>query len=106
MSLPETICIGYQDIEVVRTTMPDDISGAYDGPKSQIYVRKKLTRREELNTVLHECLHAIFYIYGIKPFVEDDEAEEKLVFAIGNGLTEVFTRNPDLTKWVAKNAAK
>lgn len=106
MKLPETICIGYQDIEVIKTDFPDGEQGVYISDKSQIRIQRGLSPRERLNTILHECLHAIFSVYGLKPMVKDDAEEERLVDALGNGLTEVFSRNPELVKWVSHYAGK
>lgn len=105
MKLPETICIGYQDIEVIETDFPDGEQGVYISDKSQIRIQKDLSSRESLNTVLHECLHAVFCVYGINE-EKDKESEEKLVTALGNGLTEVLSRNPELVKWVAFHAGR
>ncbi len=106
MKLPETICIGYQDIEVQMVDFPDNEQGAYISDKSQIRIQKGMTPRERLNTVLHECIHAIIYTYGFKSHFENDEEEEKLVGMLGNGLAEVFSRNPELAKWVAVYASR
>lgn len=106
MKLPETICIGYQDIEVIKTDFADYESGCYLADKAQIRIQKGLTHRESLNTLLHECLHAILYTYGFKTQFKDDESEEKLVGVLGNGLAEIFSRNPALVKWVAHHAGK
>lgn len=106
MKLPETICIGYQDIEVLETDFPDYDHGVYLSDRSQIRIQKGMAAREGLNTVLHECLHAIIYVYGFKSYFKTDDDEEKLVGALGNGLAEVFSRNPELAKWVAHYAGK
>lgn len=106
MKLPETICIGYQDIEVIETDFPEGQQGVYISEKSQIRIQEGLSIRENLNTILHECLHAIIYSYGAKSRFKDDEDEEKFVEVIGNGLTEVLSRNPALVKWMASNAGR
>lgn len=106
MKLPETICVGYQDIEIVETDFPCGEQGVYIPEKSQIRIQKDLSAREVVNTVIHECLHAIFHVYGAKALVNGDEQEEKLVNVIGNGFAEIFSRNPDLVKWVAHYAQR
>lgn len=106
MKLPETICIGYQDIETIETDFPENEHGVYLSDKPQIRIQEGLNSREYLNTVIHECLHAIFYVYGAKAFVKGDEEEENIVNVLSNGLAEVFSRNPDLIKWVAHHAQR
>lgn len=106
MKLPETICIGYQDIEILEADFPDYENGVYLSDRSQIRIQEGLSTREHLNTVLHECLHAICYTYGVKSSFKDDEQEERVVSIFGNGLAELFSRNPELAKWVAHHAAR
>lgn len=106
MKLPETICIGYQDIEVLETDFPEGEQGVYLADKTQIRIQEGLSIREHLNTVLHECLHAIFCVYGAKSLFENDEKEEQIVGILGNGLAELFSRNPELAKWVAYHAGR
>lgn len=102
ISLPKIINIGYQDIKVSEVDAIDDTQGSYSSSNSQIKIRKDLDEREILNTLLHEALHAICYIYGLKAEFDDDDHEEKLINSIGNGLTELFVRNPEVVKIIGE----
>ncbi len=106
MKLPETICIGYQDIEVIETDFPDNEQGVYISDKSQIRIQRDMQPRESLNTVLHEIIHAIIFVYGAKQIFKDEEEEERVVGLVGNGLAEAFSRNPELAKWTADYAKR
>lgn len=103
ISLPKIIKIGYQDIKVSEMDFVDESQGVYRADQSEIRIREGLEAREKLNTVLHEILHAIVYSYGLKNDFKDDDEEEKVVNALGNGLTEAFIRNPELMEFI-KNA--
>lgn len=90
----------------METDFPEGEKGVYIFDKAQIRIQEGLTPREQINTALHECLHAIIAVYGAKKRFKDDDQEEDLVNLLGNGLTEALSRNPDLTRWLAHYAAK
>lgn len=102
--LPDTIHIGYQDIKILTVDFLDEAVGAYVPDRSEIRIKEGTEGRELLNTLLHECLHAVVQCYGMRDDFKDHEHEEKIINALGNGLTEVLTRNPVLASWVADNA--
>lgn len=100
LELPKTISIGYQDIKILKSDFLDGY-GVYLGDRGEIRILDDLEGIEVLNTVLHECLHALFDLYGIRPAIKEDRGvEESIVSALGNGLTEIFKRNPNLVKWI------
>lgn len=101
--LPKKVYIGYQDINIIVDDLID-CQGVYLAEKSQIKINDGMEAREALNTILHECLHGIFYTYGIKKVVDDDEKEEQIVSMLGNGLTELFIRNKNLVDWIVSHA--
>lgn len=97
---PTVIHVGYQHIKVTEEDLLDQAQGCYIADKSEIRILEGIEGRELLNTILHECLHAIAYTYGLKKDFKDDEEEEKIVNVFGNGLTEILIRNPDLIKMI------
>lgn len=101
--IPNPIKIGYQDIKISEFDFIDGEQGCYRADESEIRVREGLSNRELLNTILHEVLHAIIYCYGLKDNFKNDGDEEKIVNALGNGLTEVILRNPALVKFIEKS---
>lgn len=103
--LPSIIKIGYQDIRVSEVDFIDGAQGVYISDNSEIRIKEGMSESESLNTILHECLHAIVYVYGIKNDFEDNDEEEKIVNALGNGLTEIFLRNPNLIKFIVKSVS-
>lgn len=103
-TLPSVIKIGYQDIRVCEADFLDGEQGLYSADRSEIRLKQGIEGREALNTMLHEIMHAIVYSYGMKHSFKDDEHEEKIVNALGNGLTEALMRNQTLAKWVYENA--
>ena len=98
--LPKVIKLGYQDITVAEVDAIDNTQGSYNNDSHEIKIKNGMGDREKLNTILHELLHVCIYAYGLKCEFEDDDKEEKIVNALGNGLTEAFVRNKELVEFV------
>lgn len=54
---------------------------------------------EEADTVLHEALHALFYLLN---FNLSSTTEEKIVRGTATGLIQIFLDNPDFLKYLVK----
>jgi len=100
--LPSIIKLGYQDIKVSEADL-DDAQGCYKAEQAEIRIKQGMEPREKLNTLLHEIIHACVYTYGLKDEFKDHDHEEKVVNALGNGLTDVFVRNKELIEFVRKS---
>jgi len=100
--LPLKINLGYQDISIVPYEFINNEQGAYSSDSSEIRIQKDMSPVETLNTMLHECLHACVYVYGLKEEFKDDEHEEKVINALGNAMTELFRRNPKMIGWIGE----
>ena len=101
--LPTVIKLGYQDITVTEVDAIDNTQGSYNNESHEIKIKSGQGDREKLNTLLHEILHACIYSYGLKCEFKDDEQEEKIVNALGNGLTEALVRNKALVEFIGKS---
>ena len=101
--IPTRIKVGYQDIKVIESDLIDGAQGCYRADEPEIRVKEGMSKVETLNTILHEILHSIVYVYGLKEEFKDNDKEEKLVNALGNGLTEVLLRNPDVVRFIGKS---
>ena len=63
-----------------------------------IEVEKGLPAIEQANTMLHEVMHAVYYVQGMNCIdAKADDVEEKIINSLGNGLTQVFRDNPEFT---------
>ena len=71
---------------------------------NSITILEGMTPAEELDTVLHELLHAISHVMSV-PF-PNQEAEEVVVHMIGTGLAGVFLDNPSLLAYIAQTIKK
>lgn len=73
----------------------DGCVGLFEPLKERIKIKAELCPFEEVDTVIHEILHACEYKAG-KPYNED------WVRAVATGLTGVFRDNPELLTWIRK----
>ena len=55
---------------------------------------------EAVNTVLHECFHAIYRLHNLRKPDDDEEVEERIVDSMANGMVELIRRNPPLVEWI------
>lgn len=54
--------------------------GEFNGDKNTITISKKLIGTKELeDTILHECLHAIFFYSGLNYIIDCEDKEEAIV---------------------------
>lgn len=68
--------------------------GESDHDGCVIKIRTDLPPEIVAEVMVHELLHSIFTVFGVP--AGDDETEEKIVLALGRGLTTVFADNPRL----------
>ena len=107
--LPAKIELGYKTF-TVQTFDPGPLghlAGAINRFRDKIAINvDQPNGYEAVNTVIHECVHAIYWLsdLGKQDSEDNSEAEEeRIVTAISNGFTELFRRNPDLVQWIVAN---
>ena len=101
--LPDTIRVGYQDIKITAVDMGDDY-GRYNSQTARIDYDPDRNKREVVNTIIHEVLHAISHTQGLRVITfKNEELEENIINSFANGFTQVFLDNPALLDWIAEN---
>lgn len=95
MNIPNKISIGFRTFDVV---MQDNLNsmGTISNSKRLIQLESSQCKEDMLDTIIHECLHAIVSDSQLV----DDCDEEKLVTVLAYKLTELFLRNPELVNWI------
>ena len=92
--------IGYIDFAI--HPFPDGFAANPDGKtdftRQIIYVDDVLSPEAKACTLLHEILHAVWALHALS----DDDKEERIVTALGNGLSQVFRDNPELVTFIKK----
>ncbi|MGI9486268.1 MAG: hypothetical protein ACR2RF_10405 [Geminicoccaceae bacterium] len=101
--LPKTVRIGYADYRVQPWPHHEAAAAGRYGECSSyelvIRIDDGLLDRSPLkaaDTMLHEILHAIYWVYG----VEDEDKEERLVGMMASALTQVWRDNPQVVAWL------
>lgn len=104
---PKKIKIGYSDFRIVpRSDQWGKRHKAYGDcspDEARIQYVSSQKKNELVNTILHECLHGIVYMFDIN--FKNQEAEEKVVRKMANGLHMVFKDNPNFLEWIMQNCS-
>lgn len=92
MIIPQKVKICGQIFTVVMVENLNDgikmLSGYIDYGKSEISLNKGIGEQQQQVTLLHEILHGLFTVFGIK--VDD---EEEVVERLAYGMQQVLTDN-------------
>jgi len=99
--LPLKVRIGYQDVSVHvigddQDGRLQDTEGFYQSSKAMICINEKQCPSEQFATLIHECLHGIFYVYGMREIIEEKDDEEYVVNTMASAIISLFRDNPFL----------
>ena len=103
------IKVGYSDVKIeyldpkTNAKWCRDHHGEFVPETSVIKLAKEQRPSEELNTLIHEILHAITYIYGLNNDagpLKKTQVEEQVVAVMANGLQQIIRDNPQLLAYV------
>lgn len=107
-SLPKSIKVGYANYlmqmfapKIQKNDAGDELQQPMGETNTQGHVVKINSEQnfdEVANTMIHELLHAMCYIFRID--FKNELEEEKYVAAFSNAITTVFKDNPDLIDWI------
>ncbi len=105
LKVPRKIKIGYSTFDIESRTQEWKIKhkavGRCQVDKSLIEYDFTQSGPEVVNTVIHEILHAIIYIFDIE--FDSHKKEEYLVRKLSNGIQTVFCDNPEFLEWIMSN---
>lgn len=97
MTRPTSIRVGPYDVRIIKMAASVGAHGEFDDTDMTIAVKDEYSSPPyEVDTWLHELLHAIWFTQNIK----DGDGEERTVRQMATGLTQVFRDNPDLLRWL------
>lgn len=98
----DTIKIGYIEAKVSgissREASKREIYGEFFAKEHEIDYDEDMVDSEKINTILHETLHGVIHVFGIK--FRDHEQEEEIVNSLGGALTTLIKDNPKLFRWI------
>jgi len=103
---PKRIKIGYLDFKLVprskKWSVKHKALGMCVPEDAHIAYYSKQKRSEIVNTILHEMLHGVVYMFDIN--FRSLRDEERVVRKMANGLHTVLKDNPQFLEWIMQNA--
>lgn len=103
---PKRIKIGYLDFKLMprskKWSVKHKAVGMCVPEDGHIAYYSKQKRSEIVNTILHEMIHGVVYMFDIN--FRNLREEERVVRKIANGLHTVFKDNPEFLEWVLQNS--
>lgn len=106
MKPPKVLYIGAADVDVKfrKQLSSPTLIGEFDGAGSNILLRNDQSESSLRDTLIHEALHAIVYLSGIRENLSlSHEDEEKLVVALSPWLLALLRDNPKLVEFLLEN---
>lgn len=96
-SLPDPIHLGYRVWRIKYDQgCADEEYGETVANKGLILISPGQDGPAEVDTVIHECLHAMMHNTGN---VLKHKEEEQVVTLLAHGIVELMQRNPHLMEW-------
>jgi len=95
----KSVRIGPFDVSITMLAGEDrdKCFGMFSETQMSIMMRDTFANeQQEAETFLHELLHAIYCVFGVKP----KDPEERLISQMSIGTASVFRDNPELIEWL------
>ncbi len=103
---PKRIKIGYLDFKLMprskKWSVKHKAVGMCVPELGHIAYLSKQKKSEIVNTILHEMLHGVVYMFDIN--FRNLREEERVVRKMANGLHTVLKDNPQFLEWVMQNS--
>lgn len=101
MKLPRKVKIGCYDISVVdwhpHAAAALGRYGEFSSLELLIRIDLSVNPVVIANTLLHELMHAIYWVYEIR----DGDDQERTVTTMATGMTQVFKDNPNIVNFIS-----
>ena len=98
--LPKAIRVGAYVFKIVKcepgVSDDEDADGQFRANQEHICVSREVSRTRELEVLIHETNHAVYFTYNIQG--EDDE--ERTVHTLSTAWTQIYRDNPDLIRYI------
>jgi hypothetical protein len=102
MKPPEKVKVGPYDISVkpLDKSEEKDNYGTFSSTDLEIRLKEDFkTPHIAADTFLHELLHAVWFVHGIRA----KDGEERIVNTLSTGLAQVIRDNPKAFDWIRAN---
>jgi len=103
---PKKIKIGYSDFKLIPRSnhwgKRNKAFGECAPDQGKIQFDSSQKRSELVNTIIHETLHGIVYMFDIN--FKSMRDEETVIRKMANGIHTVFRDNPHFVEWIMQNS--
>lgn len=103
---PKRIKIGYSEFKLIPRSNAwgkrNKAFGDCAPDQAKIQFDSSQKKSELVNTIIHETLHGIVYMFDIEFRTSRDE--ERVIRKMANGLHTVFRDNPNFLQWIMQNS--
>ena len=103
MKRPTKIKVACFDINIIDFTSHEASLlarfGEFSALENHIKLDPAINKIKEVDTLLHELNHAIYWAYGI----DDEDKEERIVGTFATAWTQIFRDNPELLEFIKHN---
>ena len=103
-----TITIKKQSPQFIKDNMSDNY-GQYLSRENRIEIQPDLSNIDEVNTLLHEILHASVWVCSLTQSgqpLEESKDEELVINSLTNSLTQIFIDNEWLLPYLTEKLKK
>ena len=103
-----TITIKKQSPQFIKDNMSDNY-GQYLSRENRIEIQPDLSSVDEVNTLLHEILHASVWVCSLTQSgqpLEESKDEELVINSLTNSLTQIFIDNEWLLPYLIEKLKK
>lgn len=109
MEIPQTIKIWGHNYKILKRKEPKysignevrSALGLFHANEHKIIVKSTMTPTQEIETLIHEILHGVFYYSNVNAHTDHDQKiEEHYVDTIANGITLILKDNPELLDYI------
>jgi hypothetical protein len=105
---PKRIKIGYADFALIPRTKRwgarHKAMGICKPDQQEIQYDVTQAPAELVNTLIHEMLHGVVYMFDIN--FKTEREEENVVRKMANGIHTVMNDNPEFVRWILENTGK
>jgi hypothetical protein len=107
---PRKVRIGPFDYKVVPMSALEmfakDRAGECDNLAQELRIGECLTNQKKATNLIHEMLHALWYVNVLSACGNAEDVEETMVRNLEFGLAQVIRDNPKVINWIGENLRK
>jgi hypothetical protein len=106
VELPKKVKVAAFDIEIIpyrgHSARVGEVFGEFSCVEQSISIDTSVSEMQILDTLIHEVMHAIYWIYSL----DDSDEEERIVSVMATAWTQIYRDNPEILNFISKTIEK